>query len=427
MEDDVKFFEFWEEHVGEDSSLMEVRLLIREKYQENAEPDVPSGTAVYIRDMNHYMTYRDRLKQLNEKGYEIYYGVQPRRVVLSKASDRTNIAGAYFLFADIDIFHPPEDKPEEEYEKELKEMNIKEEVMKVFEIVLDFLKKNGIPPTLGIYTGYGLQLLFVTEDPMTIEEFEKYQEKLLYKLIELEDIIKEKLGYDVEVDRKVKDPTRILRMPGFINHRYESIKPVAEIIYEGEDNYLNPSTLNTIVTDEEIKEKKIAMKKRENSSKSITSILDLTEEEFQKAMGGVADLDDEAKSTIVSIMKKYYAPGQRHFVALYLSGYLRKKGVSLKDAYDIITALASDDEEPDDRVRALADSYSKQIEELGGYTKLLEILGQEAEEDLKKIDELLFKRGFVTIKTTKELFEKLGLEYREKEEVKAIDNMFEEL
>ena len=82
---------------------------------------------------------------------------------------------------------------------------------------------------------------------------------------------------------------------------------------------------------------------------------------------------------------------------MYLSGWLRKLGVSLEDAEEFINELAKDDEEKGNRIRTLNETYKKQdVDEIAGYSGLLKLLTYDCSEDdakekLKKLKRLLIK------------------------------------
>jgi hypothetical protein len=62
---------------------------------------------------------------------------------------------------------------------------------------------------------------------------------------------------------------------------------------------------------------------------------------------------------IVSLLAPEWRAGDRHDLALRLSGWLAKSHVSREQADDIIERLAADDPELDDRLTAVADTYEK--------------------------------------------------------------------
>ena len=108
---------------------------------------------------------------------------------------------------------------------------------------------------------------------------------------------------------------------------------------------------------------------------------------------------------IVEILKSHYSNGFRNDLVLYLSGWLRKLGVSLEDAEEIITELTKNDEEKHNRIRTLQETYKKEIEEIAGYSGLLKLLSyycteDNAKEKLTKIKEII-DRKFETNKINK--------------------------
>ncbi|HJT82889.1 MAG TPA: bifunctional DNA primase/polymerase [Nitrososphaeraceae archaeon] len=98
---------------------------------------------------------------------------------------------------------------------------------------------------------------------------------------------------------------------------------------------------------------------------------------------------------IIEILKPHYNNGIRNDLVLYLSGGLRKLGVSLEVAEEIINELARDDEEKGNRIRTLQETYKKQnLDEIAGYSGLLKLLTydcneEEAKEKLTKINDIV--------------------------------------
>jgi hypothetical protein len=75
-------------------------------------------------------------------------------------------------------------------------------------------------------------------------------------------------------------------------------------------------------------------------------------------------------------LEKIWTPSHRHHLAIWLSGCLRKSGVNRKDAETVLTAIAclAHDEELEDRLRALDDTYKKPIDQIGAWSYLEEEL-----------------------------------------------------
>ena len=71
---------------------------------------------------------------------------------------------------------------------------------------------------------------------------------------------------------------------------------------------------------------------------------------------------------IVEILEPHYNNGIRNDLVLYLSGLLRKLNVPLEATQELINELAKDDEEKDNRIRTLQETYKKQdLDEIAGY------------------------------------------------------------
>jgi Bifunctional DNA primase/polymerase, N-terminal len=90
---------------------------------------------------------------------------------------------------------------------------------------------------------------------------------------------------------------------------------------------------------------------------------------------GNKDLKEEDVSNIVAILKPYYQHGNRNDFTMYMSGLMRKEGVSFQGALRVIESIAADDEEKSARIRTLQETYKKQdMHEICGYSGLFSIL-----------------------------------------------------
>ena len=76
------------------------------------------------------------------------------------------------------------------------------------------------------------------------------------------------------------------------------------------------------------------------------------------------------------LLRSVWVVGYRHYLSLYLSGLLRKKGYSLDQTKKIIEKVCSinNDEEVNDRLRTVEDSFKKQEEEITGFSGLEDII-----------------------------------------------------
>jgi hypothetical protein len=122
----------------------------------------------------------------------------------------------------------------------------------------------------------------------------------------------------------------------------------------------------------------------------------LTRSEIKEIMSLFSENNDENSILqVIKILKPHYNNGIRNDLILYLSGWLRKLGVSLKDAEELINELAKNDEEKGNRIRTLNETYKKQdLDDIAGYSGLLKLLTydcteDEAKEKLKKVKEII--------------------------------------
>jgi hypothetical protein len=93
---------------------------------------------------------------------------------------------------------------------------------------------------------------------------------------------------------------------------------------------------------------------------------------------------DEAVTNLVSIFKPYYKCGERNDFILFLSGWLRKKGVVIDRAYEIIDSLSEEDEERQNRIRTLRETYAKDDQSnIKGYSGLLALLTEQLQNEQK--------------------------------------------
>jgi hypothetical protein len=108
------------------------------------------------------------------------------------------------------------------------------------------------------------------------------------------------------------------------------------------------------------------------------------------------DVEDEREIPrefvpLIDALVKIWEPGHRHYLALWLSGYLRKLGWSQKVVEAVLEEIAdrANDRELKDRLRALEDTYSKDPEDIAGSSRLKEelqaIVGPEEAEKIMNL------------------------------------------
>jgi len=130
---------------------------------------------------------------------------------------------------------------------------------------------------------------------------------------------------------------------------------------------------------------------------SRAKIHDATDEQANNApLSPILDLDEEQVIDTVVILKPYYIKGQRHEFVLFLTGWLRKQGITLESARKVVEELAENDEELHDRLTTLNDTYQKNsFDDIRGFSGLVEMLTaqlgseQTATQILKEIQNIL--------------------------------------
>jgi DNA-binding transcriptional MerR regulator len=103
----------------------------------------------------------------------------------------------------------------------------------------------------------------------------------------------------------------------------------------------------------------------------------------------IYQLDDEAVVNLVSTLKPHYRCGERNDLVLYLSGWLRKKGVTIEHTQKVIESLSDGDEEKQNRIRTLHETYAKDnLSNIKGYSGLLVLLTEQLQDEQKACDTL---------------------------------------
>lgn len=91
---------------------------------------------------------------------------------------------------------------------------------------------------------------------------------------------------------------------------------------------------------------------------------------------------------ITEILLKHlpYFEGQRHQLCLAVAGWLRKRGFTREEVAAIIERItcACADEETEDRLATVSTTYEKELDEIAGWTALVEFLGEETANALER-------------------------------------------
>lgn len=142
------------------------------------------------------------LERLNEQGYAIYYGVSTKRASWVANGGRGDERFAWRLpafWADVDL------KRHED-----------EDLAAMFKRLHRFDPQ----PSLIVFTGGGLQALWLLDEPLECEDYLAHWKNVNRGL-------QQAVGSD-----PVQDAGRLLRLPGSINHKYDA-KPMATVMWHG--------------------------------------------------------------------------------------------------------------------------------------------------------------------------------------------------
>lgn len=125
----------------------------------------------------------DELQRLNMEGYNIYWGPNPRKGF--NLSGDKNVALARCLFADFDHLEPGDGCGR-------------------LEFVWTDIFLAGLPePTMAVHSGHGLHAYWRLTEPMTD--------------LTLWHDTQDRLNRLLKADRTIKNPERIMRLPGYLN------------------------------------------------------------------------------------------------------------------------------------------------------------------------------------------------------------------
>jgi len=129
----------------------------------------------------------DELDALNRQGYNIYFGPNPRQATGTSGDENVKLARC--LFCDFDGIDPGGGCGR-------------------FEFVYTDIFGAGLPePTLAVHSGHGVHVYWRLDEPM-------YDMNLWRSM---QSQINARLG----ADRTIKNPERIMRLPGFLNTKRE--------------------------------------------------------------------------------------------------------------------------------------------------------------------------------------------------------------
>ncbi|HML73585.1 MAG TPA: DNA-primase RepB domain-containing protein [Anaerohalosphaeraceae bacterium] len=149
--------------------------------------DKGNDTEHYWASAKDLSSLADELAELNRQGFNIYYGVNPRKD-FNFSGDR-NVLLARCLFCDFDHLEPGDGCGR-------------------LEFVWNDIFFAGLPePTLAVHSGHGLHVYWRLAEPiLDLNVWKDTQNKLNARL---------------GADKTIKNPERIMRLPGYLNTKKE--------------------------------------------------------------------------------------------------------------------------------------------------------------------------------------------------------------
>jgi len=213
-----------------------------------------------------------------------------------------------------------------------------------------------------IFSGRGLQFAIKTTSMLETEKKELMKEFYRKLGIYFNYIVKNVVR-DAEIDFNALKLTQVVRAPFTINQKS---KRVARVLYFNEENMMSVDELKEII-------RKVSYEKEEEKKKNVVNVSD--------------NFINEIAFTVAS----FYRKGRRHNVVLGLSALLRKKtDLNEEEVKKIVEKIVeiTHDEERTDRIRAVEDTFKKNIEEIAYSTYL-------TEEEIRKILSVIEKYSVV--------------------------------
>ena len=268
-------------------------------------------------------------KNLNNN---IYFGILPR---ISKKGTSEAVKFGRFLYCDFDL-HYLENPSREVLNEKLNDF-------------YHFLEEKFVAPNIIIFTGRGFQLYWKLDETLPIKELILLEEKLLDFLTE---------QFPKEIDKKVKDPARVFRLPNTFNVKYS--QPIKTEIVKFTSLPVPVHYISQILQEQKIK------------PEEVEKLEEIKEKYLRK-------LPLKVRDDIVKFFSQIWFKGYRNSLQIYLTGLLMKNGISLQQAYNIIEQICrlTNDEEMKHRLRNVEYHYkdrAKLEEDLKGVSGIVETI-----------------------------------------------------
>lgn len=273
-----------------------------------------------------------RLRAANAAGANIYFGVAPR---IEQIGDAAHCGLFTCLMVDIDYKGP----------------TVKTNV--------EVLKANNLEPHVVIDSGRGWHFYWYLREPTLHAEVEPVLKNLIRVLA---------------ADPVIHDAPRIMRVPGFLNVKYDHRPPCKVVKYNlvGEISLLDFDALRDAASGEypDGKGVRVAVPSRLPVPAPV-GVSKLTIEAYGNGHGFAHMMSD--------MIAGYWKGGNRHRFALAVAGLLRREDVNEEGAALIIHKICelTKDEETGDRLKAVQTTYAAQLDSIVSTGAIKEILGEE--------------------------------------------------
>ena len=251
-------------------------------------------------------------------GYNFYFGVLPRT---EQKGTKDVIKEGSTLWLDFDCHFE----------------NIKDDIRKKYEEFMKKLDEVAFPkPNFVLFSGKGFQCYWFLDGVVKAEKLEKIEEALLEKLSNF---------FPQNIDKQVKDLSRIMRVPLSENVKYE--QPIRTEVWLCKGIRFPIKVMEDFLLKEKVEEEK--------TEEPVVSTTEKTE--FSRK------LKKHIRDKIVDWFYNFWLPGFRNSLEISLLGILIKNGVSFEHARDIIERICikSDDEEIKQRLKNLEYHYNRRI------------------------------------------------------------------
>lgn len=389
----VEFFELLmmaNNHLDEDEIGFEIRALQPGKTRNIVTSIYITPELLYPENKKEFFNVLSPILTKNAKyGANVYFGPNPRikpfdckkgkySIECKQGSRKTVANKVRILYLDIDILHKEDVSNVEAFENFLcsrKNRELLENAMRDLAMSIQhLLEKEGLYPFATIHSGFGIQFLFALKNPIDKKDFQYWNKSLADRVNKIlsdnkitfdpstagipANVVRGRSNY-LQVDEKVQDVARIMRLPYTRNWRY-GVPAFTNLLYPEDPAEFEIPFMDNSVLSEDIKVVKEKMKSR----KKIRPASDVPTGEVpmitKYSWTASVILGDRAKKALYDFLKEYYTPGQRHNIVLRLAGLLRAYGYRpdgfVEIAYKVYQE-SGDEDSFSDRVRAIEDTY----------------------------------------------------------------------